>query len=277
MQWLWLIIVGILGLIFGSFWSVILLRLGEIPTRKTLKGFLFWRSYCPKCHHSLHAKDLVPLMSFLLQWGKCRYCKKKISRLYPFLEIITAGIFMAVFGYFGFSNLLFSSILALILWLCLIVALYDILHFELHLIATIGVFVLSLFLAIDQWKIWDFFLWVGIVSIVFLAIYFFSQYFCYLKYHERKEGFWLWDVIFSASIWGLFPLFVTINTPLDSAYLLLSFVISCCFFWIFYYTWARCFSKKKEIWSSILPFLPSMVMSVFLMVFFGEKILSFLQ
>jgi len=277
MQGLLYVIVGILGLIFGSFGSVILLRLWEIPSRKTLKGFLFGRSYCPQCNHVLVAKDLIPLLSFFLQKGKCRYCKKKISRLYPFLELTTAGIFIVVFAFFGFSDLLFSSLVALILWLCLLVALYDILHFELHLIATIWIFIFSFCLSIYHWMIWKFFLWTGMVSIVFLAIYFFSQYFCFLKYHERKEWFGLGDVIFSTSIWGLFPLFIDIATPLDGAYILLSFVISCCFFWIFYYTWSRFFSKKKEIWSSMLPFLPSMVISIFLMIFFGEKMLAFLQ
>jgi prepilin signal peptidase PulO-like enzyme (type II secretory pathway) len=77
----------IFGLIFGSLGSVIFFRLGNIPTRQTLKGFLFGRSQCRHCHHTLHTKDLIPLWSFFSQGGKCRYCKAKLSRWYPVLEL----------------------------------------------------------------------------------------------------------------------------------------------------------------------------------------------
>lgn len=122
-------------------------RLGEIPSWKELKGFLFGRSQCPHCHHFLQSKDLIPLLSFLLQRGKCRYCHQKISWLYPLLEISTAGLFVGTFYVFGFENLFFSCSVAGILRLSLIVALYDILKLELHLIGTILIFLIGIGLA----------------------------------------------------------------------------------------------------------------------------------
>jgi prepilin signal peptidase PulO-like enzyme (type II secretory pathway) len=82
-----LLFLMLLGLIFGSLGSVIFFRLGEVPNWKTLKGFLFGRSECRHCHHTLYRQDLIPLRSFFSQRGKCRYCKTKLSRWYPLLEL----------------------------------------------------------------------------------------------------------------------------------------------------------------------------------------------
>ncbi|MBO4203267.1 prepilin peptidase [bacterium] len=72
---------------FGSFGSVIFFRLGDLPNRKVLKSFLIGRSECQYCHHTLHRKDLFPIVSFAVQRGKCRYCKGKLSRRYPAIEL----------------------------------------------------------------------------------------------------------------------------------------------------------------------------------------------
>ncbi|RKW20534.1 prepilin peptidase, partial [Candidatus Gracilibacteria bacterium] len=68
-----------LGLIFGSFGSVILSRRGDATTRKQASSILWGRSECPTCKHRLYPYDLIPLLSFLFQGGKCRYCHRKIS------------------------------------------------------------------------------------------------------------------------------------------------------------------------------------------------------
>lgn len=81
------IIIFIVGLLFGSFGSVILHRLGEEITRKKLRSVLVGRSHCPHCKHTLEWYDLFPLFSWLATGGKCRYCKKKVSHRYPLLEI----------------------------------------------------------------------------------------------------------------------------------------------------------------------------------------------
>jgi len=269
------IIIGIFGLIFGSFGSVILTRLWDIPSRKELKGFLFGHSKCPHCHHPLQSKDLIPLLSFLLQRGKCRYCHQKISFIYPLLELLTAGLFLWTFCVFGFENLFFSCSIAGILRLSLIVALYDILKLELHLIGTILIFLIGIGLARHEKVLWTFFLRTGIFFVFFLGIYYFAQWFSYFKYHEKKEGFWFGDVIFSASIGGLFPLILNLSDILQGIYGLLSYLICCCLLGIFYYTFSSIGKKKKKSDASILPFLPSMIGTLWIFVFMGEKILSY--
>jgi prepilin signal peptidase PulO-like enzyme (type II secretory pathway) len=78
--------VFILGLAFGSFALATAWRI------RKKKNFTTDTSECEHCHHKLAAKDLVPLASWLLLRGKCRYCNKKISRLLPAAEL-TGGIF----------------------------------------------------------------------------------------------------------------------------------------------------------------------------------------
>lgn len=53
-------------------------------------GSLFSRSQCPYCNHLLAWYDLIPVLSWFFLHGECRYCKKPISWLYPFIELFTA-------------------------------------------------------------------------------------------------------------------------------------------------------------------------------------------
>lgn len=48
------------------------------------------RSACPHCQHQLSALDNIPLLSYLLLKGKCRYCQAPVSMRYPLLELTTA-------------------------------------------------------------------------------------------------------------------------------------------------------------------------------------------
>lgn len=48
------------------------------------------RSFCPKCKKGIAWYDNIPIVSWLFLFGKCRKCKKQISALYPFVEVITA-------------------------------------------------------------------------------------------------------------------------------------------------------------------------------------------
>ncbi|WP_277678272.1 prepilin peptidase [Gracilibacillus dipsosauri] len=74
----------ITGLVFGSFYNVVGLR---VPHGKMFSSS---RSACPSCHHILSWKELVPLLSFFYQKGKCKHCGKAISPLYPIIELFTA-------------------------------------------------------------------------------------------------------------------------------------------------------------------------------------------
>ncbi len=96
------LIIFIFGLVIGSFLNCVIFRLEE------KKSFLKGRSFCPNCRHPLTWKDLIPVFSFLILQGKCRYCGKKISIQYPLVEISTGLIFLLIFNY-QLSTLQFSS------------------------------------------------------------------------------------------------------------------------------------------------------------------------
>ncbi|KGP73882.1 prepilin peptidase [Pontibacillus yanchengensis] len=95
----------ILGLILGSFYNVIGLR---VPKSE---GFFTSRSSCPYCGKSLKWFELIPVVSFFLQRGECRSCNKSISILYPFVEVCTSFLFVSSLYVFGWSIELIVSLL----------------------------------------------------------------------------------------------------------------------------------------------------------------------
>lgn len=81
----------IVGLSIGSFLNVLIYR---IPRNE---GFLSGRSYCDNCKKNLFWYDLIPVISFFLLKGKCRFCKNKISKQIPLVELLTAFLFLTTF------------------------------------------------------------------------------------------------------------------------------------------------------------------------------------
>ncbi len=92
------LVVGAIGLLFGSFANVLIVR---IPAGKSI---VTPPSHCPHCGHPLRALDLVPVLSWLFLKGKCRYCQGRISPRYPLIELLTAALFVGVFMRWGLSD-----------------------------------------------------------------------------------------------------------------------------------------------------------------------------
>ncbi|MBP9750152.1 MAG: prepilin peptidase, partial [Candidatus Pacebacteria bacterium] len=80
----------LLGLVIGSFLNVVILRR---EAGRELTG----RSGCMHCGHTLAWYELIPVLSYLAQRGRCRACHVRISAQYPLVECATAVIFVAVF------------------------------------------------------------------------------------------------------------------------------------------------------------------------------------
>mgnify|MGYP001589271713 CR=1 FL=1 len=80
----------ILGLIIGSFLNVVIFRFN---TKRSFGG----RSACLSCQRKLSWYELIPVVSFLWLWGRCRNCKTKISIQYPLVELATGLIFASLF------------------------------------------------------------------------------------------------------------------------------------------------------------------------------------
>ncbi len=123
----------VFGLAIGSFLNVVSLRYQpgqKLFDFKVIDG----RSRCPHCQKQLNWYELIPVLSFIFQKGRCRSCHQKISFQYPFVEILSGLIFVFVphnlnnffffsehsdvFGFFG--SLLWIIIFELFLLLAII-------------------------------------------------------------------------------------------------------------------------------------------------------------
>lgn len=114
----------VFGLCLGSFINALVYRLHWQETHekagvaeKKLYSIRKGRSLCPSCKHQLSSKDLIPVFSWLMLKGKCRYCKQPISWQYPFVEASTALLFVASYLYWPYGLSAWGNILAFVLWL----------------------------------------------------------------------------------------------------------------------------------------------------------------
>ncbi len=131
-DWLWPLLLGILGLVFGSFIATVALRWPQ--GRSAMRG----RSACDGCDKALGAHELVPLFSWIIQRGRCRACGKAIHLAHPATEVaglaigIAAGLVAP--GWEGVAGAVFG-------WLLLALAALDLAAFWLPdvLTATLAV------------------------------------------------------------------------------------------------------------------------------------------
>src|SRR5690348_11004379 len=87
-----LLLTAIAGLVFGSFATLVSYRL---PREEPIVA---GRSRCPICRMPLGPAALVPVFSWLLGGGKCRYCGAGISARYPLTELAQMALFLAVYA-----------------------------------------------------------------------------------------------------------------------------------------------------------------------------------
>jgi len=97
----------ILGLLVGSFVNVLIDRLPRA------ESVLWGRSHCDHCKKILRWYELVPVVSFLIQKGRCRRCRKKLSLQYPIIELVTAIGFALLFPHHISLYILFISLLVI--------------------------------------------------------------------------------------------------------------------------------------------------------------------
>lgn len=93
----WLCFIFINGAVLGSFANVVIYRMpkGESVVRP--------RSRCQKCNHVVAWFDNIPILSWFVLRGKCRYCGEPFSFRYPFVELLMGSLFALAYAYFGFS------------------------------------------------------------------------------------------------------------------------------------------------------------------------------
>ena len=122
---IFIFVVGVIGLLVGSFLNVVIHRLPimmerdwksqcrellgqECPAEEASEleeefNLSKPRSRCPKCDHAITALENIPVFSYLALGGKCKGCGDKISARYPIVELLTAVLTAVVAWRFGFG------------------------------------------------------------------------------------------------------------------------------------------------------------------------------
>jgi leader peptidase (prepilin peptidase)/N-methyltransferase len=110
-----------LGLIFGSFYNVVALR---VPVKKSI---IRPPSHCPNCQRRLNALDLTPVIGYLWRRGKCAGCSERIASYYPLAEMTTGVLFVLSYTVHK-SNLPELFVSLTLVSLCVIVSVSDIVY-----------------------------------------------------------------------------------------------------------------------------------------------------
>ena len=264
-----LLIIFILGLIFGSFVSAV--------TYRFPKGisFISGRSFCPNCKHNISWYDNIPLFSFLLLRGRCRYCGKKISWRYPLLELITGLGFVLIYlsylsclgqgptlssnffcsqagrmGFFTLPYWFFTFILLLVVF---------VIDFEHKVVFDSLVFILFIFFLATSLFFSDSTLYLDL-----LVAFSISLFFLFLHLFTSGRGMGLGDVKLAL------PLGFYLGFPLSLVWLFLSFLTGAAAGIILILLGRAKFGKP-------IPFGPFMIFSFWVVLFLGERIIFFLR
>lgn len=115
---------GLLGAIMGSFAGAVAWRL------HTKRTFINDRSECEACHHKLAWFDLVPIFSWLLLGGRCRYCKKPIGWISLVTEVLLAATFVVSYLYWPFGFSLWQAQALFVIWLVYLILLAILLVYD---------------------------------------------------------------------------------------------------------------------------------------------------
>lgn len=178
MFWFELLIFFLFGLIFGSFINAWVWR--TETNRSVARG----HSMCPHCQHQLAWYDLIPVLSWIVLQGKCRYCKKAISVQYPLVEAITAIIFAVLFytstptGLVGWFELVILCALTVLLVAGFVYDARTMLLPEKFMLPAIGLGILFILLRLGQIGLSALvpqLIALGVFMLVYWAIWFFSK------------------------------------------------------------------------------------------------------
>jgi len=247
----------IFGFFIGSFLNVLADRLPRGET--VIKG----RSHCDKCKKTLQWYDLIPLASFVLLKGRCRYCHTRLSFVYPMVEITTGVLFVIttifVFNNFQFSIINFQFLISLIYYLFIVSSLIVIFFADLKYeiipdkIILPAIIVSALYLILNtQYAILPYLLSALGAGLFFLLLFLIT----------KGKGMGLGDVKF-ACLMGLILGFPNIVISLYIAFLTGAIIGVALIIW-----------KRRKMPGATIPFGPFLVLGTVTALFWGGIILQ---
>ena len=218
---------------------------------------------CPDCRHKLASIDLIPVISWLMLRGKCRYCHKSISIQYPLIEILTVILFVVSYYYWPYS-LHGYGLAAFIVWLAILLGfialvvldarwfwLPDRIIYPLCVIAFIDILFISLSTQTLGSNLLGSIIGILIISGSFYLLYLLSKG-KWIGGGDVKLGF-LIGLLVGGPLHSILVLFLASTTGTISA---LPFLIN---------------GKLKR--NSLLPFGPFLILATIITVIFGASII----
>lgn len=246
MQAFAVLILALFGLAAGSFLNSFVWRYGKKRPHPA-------RSVCVHCRKTIQPRDLVPLVSFLLLAGKCRFCRKPIPWHYPVVEAVTALLFILPLFVFGLTVVLLP-VVALTFFLALLFLLdvrYSLLPDSVSIPAMLAALLVSMLLGRT---LSDVLLGVAIGAGLFLVQYVLSR------------GRWIGDGdIRLGAVMGL-----ALGWKLTVVGLLVSY-------WSGAFVGALLLASRRKTLKSSLPFGAFLSSATYATLLFGETLLRLLQ
>lgn len=237
----------LIGVCVGSFLNVVIDRM---PRGESI---VFGHSHCDMCKKELKWYDLVPLFSFLVLAGRCRYCHRFIGWKYPIIESLTGMLFVMTGFLIGMQEVSLLVFLGIISSL-LVIFFTD--YFS-GIIPDYVLIALFCFTLMELWLTqapWPEHIYSSIAAgLFFLALYFLT----------KKRGMGLGDVKY-AFVMGLLLGFPSIIVGLYLAFLtgaLLAIILVV---------------TAKKTWKAAIPFGPFLVIATYIGLFWGENLWTLL-
>jgi len=236
---------AVLGVCMGSFGNVIIFR---VPEHRTIGG----RSACMTCKRVLGFHELVPVLSFLFQRGRCRGCGQGLSIQYPLVEIATAFVFVYAIMQFPLEPVR-ALFFAFALWLLLLIAVIDGRTSLIPDVLSIPLLVIALLLQFMHG------------SFAFSGVLLGAGFFAVQWIVSR--GVWVGsgDIVLGAGIGALLVDWQNVAIFLFFSYVI-GAAIACLLILL-----------KYKTMKDALPFGPLLVLGAFLAILFGEAIRGFMM
>ncbi|MEN2984341.1 MAG: prepilin peptidase [Dictyoglomaceae bacterium] len=242
------ILMFFLGASIGSFLNVVIYRL---PRGESI---VIPPSHCPKCNHRLSLWDLIPVFSYILLKGRCRYCREKIAFRYLLVETFLGFTFSILFlisdfSLFTIKSLIFVSLLIPIFFI-------DLEHMLIPDIISIPGILMGIFISLFEGKFTESLKGSIVVGIILLLIYILALIF------YKQEGMGQGDIKLGLLL-GSF-----LGVKLGLLTLFLGFTLGGLVSIILIIL------KRKNL-KEYIPFGPFLIISGILSYFWGENLINF--
>jgi len=240
------------GLIVGSFLNVCIYRL---PRRDSI---ISPRSHCPQCNKPIPWYDNIPLLSFLLLKGKCRFCGSQISYIYPLVEFVTASLFLITYLKWSLSLQLVIDLL----FICILIPLLfiDLFHYILPNSITIPGLIIGFVLSFINQRI----SWLDSLLGILLGAGMLLSISIFYHYVKKMEGMGMGDVKMIAMIGAFLGWKLTLLTVILGSFLgaLVGITI---------------IIKTKEGLKKQLPFGSFLSLAALISLFYGQQLINSYQ